>query len=86
MTTYDQVEQHFKTHNFFPADADIWEPGHSVYEFPFIQKVNENKFVVHIQRHYAINPFQLAEKAEWPFDSLVSAYQKWYKLENKIFD
>ena len=85
MDTVTQIEQHLQTDSFYPSDAYIWETGKAVYEFPFIQKVNDKTFVVHSQRHYALNPFQLAEKAEWSFDNLRDAYRKWHNLENGIF-
>ena len=85
METINQIEQHLQTNNFYPLDAYIWETGKAVYEFPFIQKVSDNKFIIHSQRHYALNPFHLAEKAEWSFDNLRDAYQKWQNLENGIF-
>lgn len=85
MDKVTQIEQHLQTCNFFPGDACIWETGKPVYEFPFIQKISDNKFIVHSQRHYALNPFMLAEKAEWSFENLRDAYKKWYNLENRIF-
>jgi hypothetical protein len=85
MDTVTQIEQHLQTNEYYPSDAYIWETGKAVYEFPFIQKVSEKKFIVHSQRHYALNPFQLAEKAEWSFNSLHDAYKKWSNLENGIF-
>jgi hypothetical protein len=84
MNTLMEIGQQLETNSFYPIDADIWEPGKAVYEFPFIQKVNDRKYIVHIQRHYALNPFQLAEKKEWAFNNPDKAYEKWYKLEYRI--
>lgn len=85
MDTVTQIEQQLKFNDFYPSDAYIWEKGRAVYEFPFIQKVSDTKYVVHSQRHYSLNPFQLAEKAEWAFDNLQDAYKKWSNLENGVF-
>ena len=85
MTTITQIEQHFLTNDLFPGNASVWRIGKPVYEFPFIQKLNENAFIVHSQRHISTNPFQLAEKAEWTFTSLKDAFQKWKNLEDGIF-
>ena len=80
----EKIEQHFLKENIYPSDAFIWETRKAVYEFPFIQKVDDKKYIVHIQRHYATNPFQLAEKDDWVFTNLRDAYKKWHKLENRI--
>ena len=80
METIRQIEEHFQTEDFYPSDAFIWETGKAVYEFPFIQKLSDKKYVVHIQRHHAINPFQLAEKKDWSFNNLRDAYKKWTTL------
>ncbi len=85
MDTVTQIEQQLQIDSFYPSGAYIWETGKAVYEFPFIQKVNDKKFVVHSQRHHALNPFQLAEKTEWSFDNLRDAYKKLHNLENGIF-
>jgi hypothetical protein len=80
-----RIEQHFFNNDLFPSSASLWEEGKAVYESPFIQKVHENKFVVHSQRHYALNPFLLAENAKWEFSTLSDAFQKWQNLEKRIF-
>jgi hypothetical protein len=80
METIDQIEEHFQTEDFYPSDASIWETGKAVYEFPFIQKLSDKKYVVHIQRHNAINSFQLADKKDWSFNNLRDAYKKWSNL------
>jgi hypothetical protein len=85
MNTLTEIGQLLEANIYYPVDAYIWEPGKAVYEFPFIQKLSERKFIVHIQRHYALNPFQLAEKAKWSFNNLNDAYKKWHNLENGIF-
>ncbi|WP_439584825.1 hypothetical protein [Dyadobacter bucti] len=80
------IEQHLLANTFFPPEAEIWKPGNSVYEGVFIQKINARQFIVHAQRHMALDPFQLAENANWVFDSLDGAYKKWSDLENGIYD
>jgi len=85
METFSQIDHHFTTSIFYPIEASIWQPGNAVYEGIFIQKVNGKRFVVHAQRHYATDPFQLAEKAEWVFYSLEGAFTKWSNLKNGIF-
>lgn len=73
------------TNSVYPLQASLWEKGQAVYEFPFIIKTGENKYVVHIQRHYATDPFTRAEHAHWKFRSLNEAYNKWYQLDKGIF-
>jgi hypothetical protein len=85
MDTPKEIEEHFVTNNVYPLQACLWEKGKPVYEFPFIVKSDQNKFVVHIQRHYSTDPFTRAEHAHWKFNRLNDAYNKWYQLDNGTF-
>jgi hypothetical protein len=85
MDTPKEIEEHFMTNSVYPIQASIWEKGEAVYEFPFITKSDDNKFVVHIQRHYPTDPFTRAEHGHWKFRNLNDAYNKWHNLENGIF-
>ncbi|CAN5561061.1 hypothetical protein BH10BAC3_BH10BAC3_06300 [soil metagenome] len=84
MATFSEAEKSLRQHSVFPVNAFVWEKGKSVYEFPFIQKLAKDDYIVHSQRHYALNPFELAEKATWEFTSLKKAFQKWNDLENGV--
>lgn len=85
MTSTTEIAKHFHQHEFFPASATLWQAGEIVYEFPFMQKISETEYHVHIQRHYATDPFTLAERKQWQFSNLVDAFQKWEDLNKGIF-
>jgi hypothetical protein len=84
--TIRTIEQHLLANSIFPPEAEIWKPRNAVYEGVFIQKIDARQYIVHSQRHMALDPFQLAEKANWLFDSLEGAYKKWNDLENGMYD
>jgi hypothetical protein len=71
------IEFELKSNKIFPPNATIWKPGQAVYEGSIIEKINNNEFLLHYQRAYPMNPFELAEKSEIKFQdftSLIHAY------------
>jgi hypothetical protein len=81
--TFLEIQEYLKKYQYYPANARVWSEGEAVYEGSFIERETSNyKYIVHWQRHYALNPFQLAETTKWEYTSLRDAVDKWSELKN----
>ncbi len=79
----DFIEEELKTNNYFPKEAFKWSEGKSVYEGCFIEKIENNKYKVHWQRHHPLNPYGLAEKNEINCKSLKFAIDVYLQSEHR---
>lgn len=62
------IEAELRNSRFFPFKASIWVKGDAVFEGFFIEKVSQDEYKLHSQRHLGTNPFQLADKTEELFE------------------
>lgn len=77
----DLIESELKTTNIFPSKASKWTTGNHVFEGYFIEKLSDGKYKLHFQRHFATDPFQLAEKQEEIFISLDEITKEYLRRE-----
>jgi len=80
----DTIEIELRNKNIFPGKATLWKKGEPVFEGFFIEKINENKFKLHAQRHYATDPFTLAESNEQEFLNFEKLVEEYIKREYKF--
>jgi hypothetical protein len=80
---YEFISNYFKENSIYPPMASVWVKNNPVYEGYLIQKENNLKFSVVVQRHYANNPYQLAETKKVDFPDLNSAIKFFVEHEWK---
>jgi len=73
------IKSWIKTSNCFPPNISIWSPGKPVYEGAILEKLNEEKYLLHYQRSHAIEPTILAESHIEEYTNLDSAIMKLIK-------
>ena len=64
----------------FPPNAEVWKLGQSVFEGYFIEKVKEDKYLLHSQRAHAIQPNMLADSKYEEFISKSEVVTEYIRL------
>jgi hypothetical protein len=76
----EHLAQVIQTREWFPYELHAPQPGEAVDEMGCIERFGSNRFVYHVQRGYAHDPWTVAESAKTSFRSARDAarhYLKW---------